>query len=214
MPDLTQDLMLRLELAALQDRYVAALDNDRIEEWPGLFTDDCLYEIVSKENEDQGLPAPLMHCDGIRMLRDRIVSLRHANIYEKPVAAGLTLVFGVMDFINLAHGVQYMLGAYIAASLGVWAGSFWIGLALALPAAATLGLLLEVLVFGHLYGRPAGHPGPGDAAGPAAAGDGGVVGPADRGGAGVHAGVHRHGGDPVRASRRAVPGAPGWTWSG
>ncbi len=76
--------MLRLELSALQDRYVALLDNDRIEEWPGLFVDDCLYEIVSRENEDMGLPAPVMHCDGIRMLRDRIVALRHANIYEKP----------------------------------------------------------------------------------------------------------------------------------
>ena len=69
------------------------------------------------------------------------------------VAAGLTLVFGVMDFINLAHGVQYMLGAYIAASLGVWSGSFWIGLALTLPATVLLGLLLEVAVFRHLYGR-------------------------------------------------------------
>ena len=78
------DLMLRLELCDLQDRYVAALDNDRIEEWPGLFTDDCLYEIVSKENEDAGLPAPVMHCDNIRMLRDRVVALRHANIYEQP----------------------------------------------------------------------------------------------------------------------------------
>ena len=58
-----------------------------------------------------------------------------------------------MDFINLAHGVQYMLGAYIAASAGLWAGSFWVGLAVTLPAALALGLLLEVLVFRHLYGR-------------------------------------------------------------
>ncbi len=69
------------------------------------------------------------------------------------VAAGLTLVFGVMDFINLAHGVQYMLGAYLAASLGVWSGSFWIGLLLTLPLTLLGGLLLEVLVFRHLYGR-------------------------------------------------------------
>ncbi len=69
------------------------------------------------------------------------------------VAAGLTLVFGVMDFINLAHGVQYMLGAYLAASLGTWTGSFWTGLALALPASLAIGLLLELLVFRHLYGR-------------------------------------------------------------
>ena len=70
--------------ADLQDRYVAALDNDRLEEWPGLFTEDCLYEIIPKENEDAGLPAPVIHCDNIRMLRDRVVSLRNANIYEKP----------------------------------------------------------------------------------------------------------------------------------
>jgi branched-chain amino acid transport system permease protein len=69
------------------------------------------------------------------------------------VAAGLTVVFGVMDFINLAHGVQYMLGAYIAATLGVWSGSFWIGLVLTLPATVVLGLVLEWLVFRHLYGR-------------------------------------------------------------
>ena len=69
------------------------------------------------------------------------------------VAAGLTLVFGVMDFINLAHGVQYMLGAYLGASLAGWTGSFWFGLVLALPAALLCGLLLEWLVFRHLYER-------------------------------------------------------------
>src|SRR4051812_39543515 len=69
------------------------------------------------------------------------------------VAAGLTLVFGVMDFINLAHGVQYMLGAYFGATLAATTGSFWAGLALALPAALGCGLLLEWLVFRHLYGR-------------------------------------------------------------
>jgi branched-chain amino acid transport system permease protein len=69
------------------------------------------------------------------------------------VAAGLTLVFGVMDFINLAHGVQYMLGAYLGASLAAWTGSFWLGLLLALPAALACGLVLEWLVFRHLYER-------------------------------------------------------------
>jgi branched-chain amino acid transport system permease protein len=69
------------------------------------------------------------------------------------IAAGLTLVFGVMDFINLAHGVQYMLGAYFAATLAAWTGSFWAGLALALPACLLVGLLLEVVVFRPLYAR-------------------------------------------------------------
>jgi branched-chain amino acid transport system permease protein len=69
------------------------------------------------------------------------------------IAAGLTLVFGVMDFINLAHGVQYMVGAYLAAAFTALTGSFGLGLLLALPTALAFGLLLEVLIFRHLYDR-------------------------------------------------------------
>ena len=69
------------------------------------------------------------------------------------IAAGLTLIFGVMDFINLAHGVQYMVGAYLMAAFSAWTGSFWLGLVLALPTALAFGLLLEALVFRHLYDR-------------------------------------------------------------
>ena len=69
------------------------------------------------------------------------------------IAAGLTLVFGVMDFINLAHGVQYMLGAYLMAAFAALTGGFWLAFALTLPAALVLGLALEALVFRRLYGR-------------------------------------------------------------
>ena len=69
------------------------------------------------------------------------------------IAAGLTLVFGVMDFINLAHGVQYMLGAYLAVMFYALTGNFLIALVLALAAALLLGLLLEFTVFRHLYDR-------------------------------------------------------------
>ncbi len=69
------------------------------------------------------------------------------------VAAGLTLVFGVMDLINLAHGALYMIGAYLAAMFSAWSGSFVIGLLLALPAAFGVGIILERLVFRHLYAR-------------------------------------------------------------
>jgi branched-chain amino acid transport system permease protein len=69
------------------------------------------------------------------------------------IAAGLTLVFGVMDFINLAHGVQYMLGAYFAVTFYAMTGSFLVALALALAAALIFGLLLEFCVFRHLYDR-------------------------------------------------------------
>jgi branched-chain amino acid transport system permease protein len=69
------------------------------------------------------------------------------------IAAGLTLVFGVMDFINLAHGVQYMVGAYLVAAFSAWTGSFGWALLLALPTALAFGLLLEALIFRHLYDR-------------------------------------------------------------
>jgi len=69
------------------------------------------------------------------------------------IAAGLTLVFGVMDFINLAHGVQYMVGAYLVAAFSAWTGSFGWALLLALPCALVVGLLLEILIFRHLYDR-------------------------------------------------------------
>ena len=70
------------------------------------------------------------------------------------IAAGLTLVFGVMDFINLAHGVQYMVGAYLAATFTAMTGSFGLGLLLAMPTALGFGLVLELAVFRHLYDRP------------------------------------------------------------
>ncbi len=69
------------------------------------------------------------------------------------IAAGLTLVFGVMDFINLAHGVQYMLGAYFAVTFYTLTGNFLIALILALAAALACGLILEFLVFRRLYDR-------------------------------------------------------------
>jgi branched-chain amino acid transport system permease protein len=69
------------------------------------------------------------------------------------IAAGLTLVFGVMDLINLAHGVQYMLGAYLAVMFYGLTGSFLAALVLALVATLAFALALEVLVFRQLYGR-------------------------------------------------------------
>jgi branched-chain amino acid transport system permease protein len=69
------------------------------------------------------------------------------------IAAGLTLVFGVMNFINLAHGVQYMLGAYLAVTFHALTGHFLLATVLALLAALAFGLLLELAVFRQLYDR-------------------------------------------------------------
>jgi branched-chain amino acid transport system permease protein len=69
------------------------------------------------------------------------------------LAAGLTLVFGIMDCINLAHGSLYMVGAYFVAAAAQAADSFWIGLGAGVAGAAVLGLVLELSLFRQLYRR-------------------------------------------------------------
>ncbi len=83
--DRIQAMLLWWEMQQLQERYIAVLDNDRLEEWPELFADDCFYEIMPRENEIAGLPIALVRCDNKGMLRDRVLSLREANIYEAHV---------------------------------------------------------------------------------------------------------------------------------
>ena len=89
------DLVLRLEMQELQDRYITAIDDDRLEDWPKLFVEDCLYEIMPRENEELGLPAPLMRCEGAAMMRDRVLSLRQANIFEQPVYRHMVSGFAI-----------------------------------------------------------------------------------------------------------------------
>lgn len=69
------------------------------------------------------------------------------------LAAGLTLVFGIMDLMNLAHGSLYMMGAYFAATVTRATDSFMLGLAVALPATLLLGIVLEMVVLRKLYDR-------------------------------------------------------------
>jgi branched-chain amino acid transport system permease protein len=69
------------------------------------------------------------------------------------LAAGLTLIFGIMDMVNLAHGSLYMIGAYFAATFVAWTGDFLIGAALALGTTLLVGMLLEVVAIRPLYSR-------------------------------------------------------------
>ena len=69
------------------------------------------------------------------------------------LASGLTLVFGIMDLINLAHGSLYMVGGFLTVAFVKWAGSFWAAVPLALLGTALVAMLLETTLLRRLYGR-------------------------------------------------------------
>ena len=77
------DIQLQHRVEALLARYADCLDQGRYEEWPGFFTVDCVYKIISSENFEQGLPLGVIDCDSRAMLEDRITALRTANIFEE-----------------------------------------------------------------------------------------------------------------------------------
>ena len=76
------DIELQLIVENLLARYVHALDDDRLEDWPGYFVEQGHYRITTAENFERKLPLPIIYADSRAMLRDRVSALRHANIYE------------------------------------------------------------------------------------------------------------------------------------
>src|SRR6266436_7858649 len=69
------------------------------------------------------------------------------------MAAGLTLVFGIMNLVNLAHGSLYMVGAYLAAAATQWTGNYLLGVALGLAGTLVVGMAVEVTALRTLYER-------------------------------------------------------------
>ncbi len=70
------------QLIQLNAEYAAALDDDRLEDWPSFFTERCFYRVTTIDNYRQGMQAGLIYADSRDMLADRILSLRKANVYE------------------------------------------------------------------------------------------------------------------------------------
>jgi anthranilate 1,2-dioxygenase small subunit/terephthalate 1,2-dioxygenase oxygenase component beta subunit len=70
-------------LASLNTEYAACIDADRLEEWPAMFTERCIYKITSADNHRRGYAAGIVYADSRAMLTDRVAALREANIYER-----------------------------------------------------------------------------------------------------------------------------------
>ena len=76
---------VRDAIARLMAQYVNAIDNDELERWPPLFTEKCIYQIISRRDYEQGLPIGLWFCDNRGMLEDRVSSVREVNVFEPQV---------------------------------------------------------------------------------------------------------------------------------
>jgi 3-phenylpropionate/cinnamic acid dioxygenase small subunit len=77
------DPALLFEITALNAANASVIDNDRLEEWPGFFLEQCLYKITTADNYANGYQAGIIYADTRAMLTDRIFALREANIYER-----------------------------------------------------------------------------------------------------------------------------------
>ncbi len=80
---MTGDADTLFRLAALNTDYASCIDADRLEDWPGLFLEQCLYKITTADNHRRGYAAGLVYADSRAMLSDRVAALREANIYER-----------------------------------------------------------------------------------------------------------------------------------
>jgi salicylate 5-hydroxylase small subunit len=72
----------QLELEALYSRYAQVLDDGPLSDWPGLFTDPCSYQVIPRDNFDEGLPLAIIRCESRGMLRDRVRSVEETIMHE------------------------------------------------------------------------------------------------------------------------------------
>lgn len=76
------DIELQFTVQDLNARYAKAIDDNRLEIWPDFFRDECRYVVTNADNHERGLPLGMIYATSRAMLRDRIRSLRQANVYE------------------------------------------------------------------------------------------------------------------------------------
>ncbi len=104
------DTEIRFRVEDLLANYVLLIDDDRLEEWPGLFTEKCLYRITTAADHAEGLPLGIIYADSRDMLADRVTSLREANIYE---AQRYRHVTGPMRIEQAGNGVAEVRSSFL-----------------------------------------------------------------------------------------------------
>jgi len=121
-------LRLRLELEELYAEYAGVLDDGDYEAWPDFFTEECDYQVIARENFDQGLPLAAIRCESRGMLRDRVEAVRSTSMYEprslRHLVAGLRILeakagavsaranFCIMETLNDEPTRVFLSGAY------------------------------------------------------------------------------------------------------
>jgi anthranilate 1,2-dioxygenase small subunit len=105
-------LSARDAVVSLMAEYVHLIDEDRLEDWIELFVEDGTYNILSRENVDAGYPLELMSCNSKDMLRDRILSLREANLYNLHHAKHVLGAVAVLDSTDGVWTLQANCSVY------------------------------------------------------------------------------------------------------
>jgi salicylate 5-hydroxylase small subunit len=98
-------------LARLYLDYAAAIDEDEIERWPELFTEECSYQIKSRHNVRRGLPLAIMRCDSRGMLQDRVNAIRSTAFYVSRTVRHLIGLLDVQE-VDGGFGVQANFAVY------------------------------------------------------------------------------------------------------
>jgi 3-phenylpropionate/cinnamic acid dioxygenase small subunit len=89
-PGLDVSLAVRARLADLYCSYDDTLNNGELENWPSLFTKDCVYKILPRDNHERGLPVAVIYCESRAMLTDRVVALRDTALYAPRLVRRMT----------------------------------------------------------------------------------------------------------------------------
>jgi 3-phenylpropionate/cinnamic acid dioxygenase small subunit len=97
---------LRLALEELYAEYIACLDEERFEDWPGFFTDPCVYKIVPRENFERGLPLATWLCESRGYLLDRVVAIRKTAMYAPRVIRRMVSAIRVLGWDREALEVR------------------------------------------------------------------------------------------------------------